>query len=198
MSEPALIVVLVVVALAAAGVVATRIWRQVKKDRKYKAYWSRNRVRSRESREIAHLVHQLANRERESRGIPRLSYDHHLAFIARGHSRDMAHHNYLGHVNGHGESPTDRATRKGYRFDGVTYSGISENCHQLWSTGQDRSGKKYRKDLRQMATEAVRGWMDSPGHRSNILNAKYQVEGVGFARSRKHRGKVYLTQKFFG
>ena len=166
-------------------------------ERKHKAYWSKNRVKSRESCEIAFLIHEQVNRERGSRGIPRLSHDHHLAFIARGHSRDMAHYNFLGHVNGRGESPTSRATRKGYKLDGK-YIGIGENCGQRWSVGYDKSGQKYSKDLQQLATEAVRGWMNSPGHRRNILNPNYQVEGVGFARSRKHKGKVYLTQNFYG
>ena len=39
----------------------------------------------------------------------------------------------------------------------------------------------------------VHHWMDSPGHRGNILNASYQVEGIGFARSRKQTGRVDLT-----
>ena len=143
-------------------------------------------------------MHQQVNQERETRGIPRITYDHHLAFIARGHSRDMAHHNFLGHINHQGESPTDRAIRKGYRFDGDKYIGIGENCYQLWGVGQDRFGKTYSKNLRQLASEAVRGWMNSPGHRSNILNPNYQVEGIGFARSRKHKNKVYFTQNFHG
>ena len=205
MPEITIGIVLVLAVLAAAAVAGTRIHKKKKADskkkkaeRKYKAYWSKNRVKSRKSREIAYLVHQLVNRERESRGIPGLSYEHHLAFIARGHSRDMAHHNYLGHVNGQGESPTDRARRKGYRFTDGNYIGIGENCQQLWNVGQDRSGKTYRKNPHQLANEAVRGWMNSPGHRSNILNSNYKVEGIGFARSKKHRGKVYFAQKFFG
>lgn len=211
-TELAVIVVLALAALSAvvvAVIVGAMVFRKLEAgkkfvqqkleaEKKYKAYWSKNRVRSRESREIGYLVHELVNRERENRGVPSLAYDHHLAFIARGHSRDMAHYNYLGHVNRQGESPTDRARRKGYRFDGGKYIGVGENCYQLWGTGQNQSGKKYRKDLHQLAIEAVRGWMNSPGHRGNILNANYQVAGVGFARSRKNKGEVYLTQKFFG
>ena len=167
-------------------------------EKKHKAYWSKNRVRSRESCEIAFLIHEQVNWERGSRGIPKLAYDHHLAFIARGHSRDMAHYDFLGHVNGQGESPSARATRKDYRFDGGNFSGIGENCYQLWGVGHYKSGQKYNKDLQRLATEAVHGWMNSPGHRRNILNSRYRVEGIGFARSRKHRGKVYLTQNFHG
>ena len=67
-------------------------------------YWKTNRVKSRESCEIAHVVHGLVNWERTSRGIAPMSYDHHLAFIARGHSKDMAHYNYLGHINKGGKA----------------------------------------------------------------------------------------------
>ena len=165
--------------------------------RKEKTDWSKNRVKSRESCEITLLIHEQVNYEREKRGIPRISYDHHLAYIARGHSKDMAHYNYCGHVNRRGESPTDRAIRKGFDCNGGKYIGIGENCFQLWSFGQLRSGKRYTKKLRQIATEAVRGWMASSGHARNILNPHYRMEGVGFARSKKHKSKVYLTQNFF-
>ena len=213
MSDAAIAVALVLMlaAIAGAAAVGARIRQKVQADQqkaqaeakkaqaeaKHKAYWSKNRVKSRESCEIAFLIHEQVNRERGSRGIPRLSYDHHLAFIVRGHSRDMAHYNFLGHVNGQGESPTNRATRKGYKLDGK-YIGVAENCYQLWSVGHDKISQKYSKDLQQLATEAVRGWMNSPGHRGNILNSNCQVEGIGFARSRKHKEKVYLTQNFYG
>ena len=161
-------------------------------------YWKTNRVKSKTSCKIAHLIHEHVNWERTSRGIPPLSYDHHLAFIARGHSRDMAHYDYLGHINKQGEGPTKRAARKGYECKGGMYSGVAENCHQLWSMGYTSSGKKYSKKLYDLARDAVRGWMASSGHRANILNPNYRVEGVGFARSRKQRSKVYVTQNFYG
>ncbi len=61
-------------------------------------YWKTNRVKSKESCKIAHLIHEHVNWERTSRGIPPLSYDHHLAFIARGHSRDMRWTRKFGQV----------------------------------------------------------------------------------------------------
>ena len=164
--------------------------------RKDSAYWSKNQVKSKASCEVAYTVHQLVNKERKKRGLPSLAYDHHLAYIARGHSKDMAHYDYLGHDNHKGESPTDRAIRKGYNCFGSTYSGIGENCHQIWNHGYDKTGKKYRKKLDKIASEAVRGWMKSDGHRANILNPRYQVEGVGFAISKK--GWAYITQNLYG
>ena len=127
-----------------------------------------------------------------------MSYYHHLAFIARGHSKDTAHYNYLGHINKRGESPTARAVRKGYKCRGGMYAGVAENCYQLWSTGHTSSGRKYRKKVYDLALESVRGWMASPGHRANILNPNYTVQGIGFARSRKKKNKVYVTQNFYG
>ena len=161
-------------------------------------YWKTNRVKSKESCEIAHVVHGLVNWERTSRGIAPLSYDHHLAFIARGHSKDMAHYNFLGHINKRGEGPTARAVRKGYKWRGGVYAGVAENCRQSWSTGYTSAGRKYRKTVYDLALETVRGWMASSGHRANILNPNYRVQGIGFARSRKEKTKVYVTQNFHG
>ena len=173
-------------------------WLKAKFSNQQTAYWSKSRVKSKESCDIAYMIHQLVNHERDTRGIPRLSYDHHLAFIARGHSKDMAHHNYLSHIDSRRESPTDRAFRKGYNSRGGKYSGIGENIHQNWSVGHYRSGKKYTKKLHHLAAEVVRSWMASSGHRANILNPNYTVEGMGWARAHKQANKVYVVQNFYG
>ena len=159
----------------------------------HKDYWRKNRVRSKESHEIAALVHRQINHERQIRGLRWLYYDHHLAFIARGHSKDMAHYNYLGHVNRRGENLSARARRKGYTLDG---GGIGENCCQLWAHEVTKSGKKHRKSATTLATEAVRVWMNSPGHRANILHSRYRAVGIGSAYA-KQGGKVYVTQNFY-
>ena len=175
-----------------------RLWKgaDAKPDAKKgpKDYWCKNHVRSKESREIAALVHRQINYERQNRGLRWLYYDHHLAFIARGHSKDMAHYNYLGHTNHRGEGPSDRARRKGYTLDG---GGVGENCCQLWAHEVTKSGKKRRKNANKLATEAVRVWMNSPGHRANLLHPRYRAVGIGFAHDRKDN-KVYVTQNFYG
>ena len=99
-----------------------------------------------------------------------------------GHSKDMAHYNYLGHVNRRGDGPSDRARRKGYALDG---GGIGENCCQLWAHEVTKSGKKRRKNANKLATEAVRLWMNSPGHRANLLHPRYRAVGIGSAHAKR-------------
>ena len=169
----------------------------IKREISYRKKWSKNRVRSRESVAIAAIIHREVNSIRLKYGLKPLDYDHHLAFIARGHSRDMAHYNYIGHNNSLGESPTNRASRKGYRATG-NYSGVGENICQLWDHVYDNKGRKYSKEADRLGREAVRIWMNSPGHRANILRKDYTCQGVGSARPRKTKGKVYLTQNFYG
>ena len=53
------------------------------------------------------------------------------------------------------------------------------------------------KNQHQLVAEAVRIWMNSQAHRSDILNANYKGQGIGFARA-KRGGKVYFTQNFYG
>jgi uncharacterized protein YkwD len=48
--------------------------------------------------------------------------------------------------------------------------------------------------MEEIASQVVNGWMNSPGHRENILNARYDREGIGIAVSSD--GKVYVTQNF--
>ena len=151
--------------------------------------WSKNQIKSLDSVNLAYLVHQFTNRERELRGAAPLSYDHHLAWIARGHSKDMASKRFFAHVNKQGETPYVRASRKGYSGVGVG----AENIVQL-TVWRMSNGKRSRKSHNQVAQEAVRAWMDSQGHRLNILRPAHSSEGIGCAWGKG--GKVYITQMF--
>ena len=153
--------------------------------------------------EMARLVHQLINEERREHGLGVLEYDAKLASIAKFHSEDMADFGYFSHTNLAGESPTDRGTRQGYdcRKDYGSYFtfGLAENIHQGWLYGSTTylSGVLVSKDrhtLEEIAEIAVNGWMNSPGHRANILDSSYDKEGIGVAVSSDER--VYFTQIF--
>ena len=61
-----------------------RLWKGTDAKKGHKDYWRKNHVRSKESREIAAIVHRQIIHERQKRGLRWLYYDHHLAFIARG------------------------------------------------------------------------------------------------------------------
>ena len=149
-------------------------------------------------------IHRLTNEERVQRSIRALSYDTSLASIAQGHSRDMAQLVYFEHDNLQGQSPTDRATQSGYRcrkdYRDYYTDGIAENIFQtsLYSSyTTSLGGLVVSRDyitVEDIATQILDGWMDSPGHRENILDASYGKEGIGVAVSSDE--KVYVTQNF--
>ena len=144
-------------------------------------------------------VHQLVNRERAKP----LGWDSELAAIARSHSADMAGQNFFSHTNLRGQSPTDRGSSVGYDcrkdYDSYYTYGLAENIFystlygQYWEIG----GRIIRKDyyeIEELAELVVDGWMDSPGHRENILKDSYDVQGIGVAIDANEQ--VYITQNF--
>ena len=149
-------------------------------------------------------IHRLTNEERVQHSVTALSYDPSLASIARGHSGDMAQLDYFGHENFLGQTPSDRAAKAGYgcRKDyGSYYSeGIAENIFQtsLYSSYTTTPGglvvSRDYMTMEEIAAQIVEGWMDSPGHRENILDSSYEKEGIGVAVSAEE--KVYITQNF--
>ena len=107
----------------------------------------------------------LTNVEREQVGIPPLLWDSELRGIARSHSSDMAENNYFAHRNELGDRATERGVRAGYQCSKGTSFGLGENLE--FATGQ------------LTPEETVQGWMDSPGHRKNMLSRSYDRIGIG-------------------
>jgi len=102
----------------------------------------------------------LTNAERTKAGCPALVEDGRLANAAGAHSADMAAQKYFSHTSKDGSKLADRVNRAGYRW-----SALGENI----AKGQ------------QTPAAVVKAWMDSPGHRANILNCRYKNLGVGLA-----------------
>ena len=101
-----------------------------------------------------------ANRERAKRGLPPLKILPSLAQVARDHSREMADKNYFSHT-----SPTPRLKTPLLRFQARFKKPprlIAENIYKFESSGF------YRLKPSDFA-RAHTGWMNSPGHRANIL-----------------------------
>lgn len=115
----------------------------------------------------------LVNNERAKNGLSALTLDSSLSTVARNHSYDMAKNNFFDHTNLSGQSPFDRL-----KAAGISYSSAGENIAAGQSTPQ----------------EVVNAWMNSSGHRANILNVNYTKMGVGYYNggSRTH----YWTQLF--
>lgn len=114
----------------------------------------------------------LTNAERGAAGCAELRTDERLRTAARLHSEDMAIHDYFSHTGRDGSDPGQRAARAGY---------------QSWGGENIAYGYRTPRDV-------VAGWMNSPGHRANILNCRFVAIGVGLAYDRN--GRPYWTQMF--
>jgi len=137
-------------------------------------------------------IHRLVNIERMKQGLSALSYDTKLAGVAKLHSVDMYERSYFEHDTPEGKDPTDRATSVGYqcqkRVGNLIYSGVAENIFMF-----EGASLSFWESPESIAIDAVSGWMDSPGHRENILTGMYDREGIGVKIG---SFDVYVTQNF--
>lgn len=119
--------------------------------------------------DIASLIEQevlaQTNAERAKDGLSPLLHDATLANIARAHSADMIENDYFSHEDRSGCSSSCRANAAGYRW-----STIGENIYMM-------SG--YKQSPEQAASMIVQGWMNSTGHRANMLREAFTNAGVG-------------------
>ena len=132
-------------------------------------------------------VHAGINAERARNGGSPLQWEEQLAAVARAHSDDMTSRGYFSHDTPEGLGPSDRIDRAGYSCWKGSHYGVAENIAIETTLG----------DLDRTAAEAVRGWMNSPGHRTNLLGRQYDRTGIGasFGTWRGYKA-VYLTQVF--
>lgn len=114
----------------------------------------------------------LTNEQRAANGCGALRVDDRLTAAARAHSTDMVEKGFFSHTSSDGSDFVARATRAGYT------GASAENIAYGYPTAQ----------------EVVTGWMNSAGHRANILNCKSVAVGVGLVV--KADGTAYWTQDF--
>ena len=117
-------------------------------------------------------VVRLVNARRAAAGLSALSSDWQLARVARYKSQDMHDRGYFSHTSPTYGSPFDMM-----RAFGISYRTAGENIARGYQTPQ----------------AVVEGWMNSPGHRANILNASFTRIGVGYVSDGR-----YWTQMFTG
>lgn len=133
------------------------------------------------------VIHNATNDARAASGLPPLARDARLDGIARGHAADMAARGYFSHDTPEGLDPTDRAAAAGYacekRDGAVVWTGVAENIYMSGHSAYTEAA----------AAGSVDSWMDSPGHRQNILNDRYGRLGVGVAIG---GGDFYAVQNF--
>lgn len=122
-------------------------------------------------------VFDLINRERSRAHLGGLAWDNRLANLARNYSRQMAREGFFDHYDPNGKTVIDRA----YAARIKNWSSIGENLFVC-------DEHPY------FTTTAVRGWMKSRTHRTNILERSWTATGIGVATARD--GSIFITQVF--
>lgn len=116
----------------------------------------------------------LINAQRKAYGLPELSFNSELQRVAKAKAQDLVANNYFSHTSPTYGSPFDMM-----KSFGIKYKTAGENI----AGNSSLSG-------------AVDAWMNSTGHRENILNNAYNYTGIGIVDSPKY-GKI-MVQMFIG
>ncbi|WP_312912574.1 CAP domain-containing protein [Natronosalvus caseinilyticus] len=143
--------------------------------------------------EVERIFHEEINQVRTEHGADSLAYDDDLAIIASKHSKDMDTRDYFDHVDPNGQDVMDR-----YRDYGYQCGAGGENIAQTFVHERVRASYKGSTvritDEEELAKHLVKEWMNSPGHRENILRTEWHQQGLGLHIS--DDGEVYATQNF--
>lgn len=122
--------------------------------------------------QVEHAIRACANRNRVAAGLEPLQASGVLGKAARLHARDMARNGFFEHTDPQGRDPADRVAIFDIRHE---FDFIGENIAAGYPSAQ----------------ATCRGWMNSPGHRANILEPDYTSIGAGFARGGPY-GRYYV------
>lgn len=121
--------------------------------------------------QYAQQVIDLTNAQRSKNGLPALKADTQLSSVAQKKALDMQQNHYFSHTSPTYGSPFDMM-----RDFGVNYKSAGENIAQGQRTPQ----------------EVVNAWMNSEGHRKNILSPNFTHIGVGFEQTGKHWSQMFI------
>ncbi|MGG6240077.1 CAP domain-containing protein [Nodosilinea sp. AN01ver1] len=125
--------------------------------------------------EMETLVYARINEIRQEEGLNPLQPNGPLAQVARQYSQRMAAENFFGHISPAGDGPAQRVSEANF-----LYAMVGENLFTSTNAPDP-------------APLAVQGWMESPGHRENILRSGFTETGVGVWQ---RGGTYYFTQLF--
>ena len=126
-----------------------------------------------EYKALENEVIRLVNIERSRAGLAPLAQNWEVSRVARYKSQDFINRNYFGHTSPTYGSPFDML-----RAFGILFSAAAENIARGQASPQS----------------VMNSWMNSAGHRANILSPLYNQIGVGFARD--NSGTPFWTQMF--
>ncbi|HAK42960.1 MAG TPA: hypothetical protein DCM59_10035 [Clostridium sp.] len=131
------------------------------------------------SSQIEQFIFTKVNEERVRAGMSTLSYSGLMEKYARIKSQDMGDRNYFDHKNPEGELITAQMDR-----DGISYRSWGENIAYIGGVS----------DINELANQFMTNWMNSQGHRENILSPNFTSIGVGVY---KVGNRYYATQEFY-
>ncbi|MFC7195197.1 CAP domain-containing protein [Halosimplex aquaticum] len=153
---------------------------------------------------IEREIHERVNEIRRNRSLPPLSYSEDLAEIAAYYSNEMAVEEFFAHTSPDGQTLLDRYERFGYdcrieRGGGEPVTG-GENLAYTYAytpVETEVGVVSYGGNETRIARGIVRGWMNSPGHRENLLRPYWEREGVGAVLDAEgEKTQVVVTQNF--
>ena len=128
---------------------------------------------------VEQAIYNKVNEERSKAGVPALTYNNTMQKYARIKSQDMGDNNYFSNEDLNGNLITTQMKK-----DGVSYNAWGENIAYI--------GGNVSADA--LAEQFMTNWMNSSGHRANILSTNFSSIGVGVY---KIGNKVYATQEFY-
>jgi uncharacterized protein YkwD len=126
----------------------------------------------------------LINQDRAVNGLPPCSLDLDLTAIAREHSKDMCDRHYFDHLSPAPDAQSPMGRYLSYIGFRPNYAMVGENIYYCSAT----------EDFAQTSAQAETAFMNSPGHRANILRPQYTKAGIGFYRA--PTGQFWVTQMF--
>lgn len=129
--------------------------------------------------EIEQAIFQRVNAERSAAGLPALSYNNTMEHYARIKSKDMGDNGYFSHEDKQGNLITAQM-----KADGVSYRAWGENIAYIQGINSNSA----------LATKFMDNWMNSSGHRANILSTNFSSIGIGVY---KIGNTYYATQEFY-
>lgn len=130
--------------------------------------------------EIESVIFTRVNEERAKAGVPALTYNKTMEKYARIKSQDMGQRNYFAH-----EDPEGKLITEKMKSDGVSYNSWGENIAYIGGGSSSNV---------ELGNEFMTNWMNSPGHRANILSTNFASIGVGVY---KIGDTYYATQEFY-
>ena len=115
----------------------------------------------------------LVNQERAKKGLSPLQMDESVRKVARTKSSDMSKNKYFSHT-----SPTYGTPFAMLKQFGISYTAAAENIAQGYTSPE----------------AVVKGWMNSEGHKANILNSKYTHIGIGYEASGNYWTQMFIAK----